>query len=65
MVCKKLPGLLDEFDAVDIFALIILLVVLTLASFGSLDLGEEIIKVTIYTCLTVLFGTKVVKGVRK
>ena len=63
--CKYLPGLLDYFDAVDILALIVLVYILTLASFGGLQLGQEMVQNIIYACLLTLFGTKVVKGVRK
>ena len=63
--CKYLPGLLDYFDAVDILALIVLVYILTLASFSSLQLGQEMVQNIIYACLITLFGTKVVKGVRK
>lgn len=61
--CKFLPGILDYFDAVDILALIVLVYVLTLASFGGLQLGQEMVQIIIYVCLLTLFGTKVVKGV--
>jgi len=63
--CKYLPGLLDYFDAVDILALIVLLFTLSLASFGSIELGQEMVQNIIYACLITLFGTKVVKGARK
>ena len=63
--CKYLPGLLDYFDAVDILALIVLLFTLSLASFGNIELGQEMVQNIIYACLITLFGTKVVKGVRK
>ena len=63
--CNYLPGLLDYFDAVDILALIILVFTLALASFGNIQLGQEMVQNIIYACLLTLFGTKVVKGVRK
>ena len=62
--CKYLPGLLDYFDAVDILALIVLVFALTLASFGNIELGQEVVQNIIYACLFTLFGTKVLKGVR-
>ena len=63
--CKHLPGILDYFDAVDIFALIILLFTLTLVSFGGIELSQNMVQNIIYACLITLFGTKAVKGVRK
>ncbi len=57
-----LPGLLDYFDAVDIIALIVLLFVLTSASFDGLQLNNEVVKLVVYSCIVTLFGTKVLKG---
>jgi len=59
-----LPGLLDYFDAVDIIALIVLLFVLTSASFDGLRLNNEVVKFIVYSCIVTLFGTKVLKGVK-
>jgi len=59
-----LPGLLDYFDAVDIIALIVLLFVLTSASFDGLRLNNEVVKFVVYSCVVTLFGTKVLKGVK-
>lgn len=59
-----LPGLLDYFDAVDIIALIILLFVLTSASFDGLRLNNEVVKLVVYSCIVTLFGTKVFKGIK-
>ena len=60
----NLPGLLDYFDAVDIIALIILLFVLTSASFDGLRLNNEVVKLVVYSCIVTLFGTKVFKGIK-
>lgn len=59
-----LPGLLDYFDAVDIIALIVLLFVLTSASFDGLRLNNEVVKFVVYSCIVTLFGTKVFKGIK-
>lgn len=59
-----LPGLLDYFDAVDIIALILLLFVLTSASFDGLRLNNEVVKFVVYSCVVTLFGTKVLKGIK-
>jgi len=59
-----LPGLLDYFDAVDIIALIVLLFVLTSASFDGLKLNNEVVKFVVYSCVVTLFGTKVLKGIK-
>jgi len=59
-----LPGLLDYFDAVDIIALIVLLFVLTSASFDGLRLNNEVVKFVVYSCVVTLFGTKVLKGIK-
>jgi len=60
----NLPGLLDYFDAVDIIALIVLLFVLTSASFDGLKLNNEVVKFVVYSCVVTLFGTKVLKGIK-
>jgi len=60
----NLPGLLDYFDAVDIIALIVLLFVLTSASFDGLRLNNEVVKFVVYSCVVTLFGTKVLKGIK-
>ena len=60
----NLPGLLDYFDAVDIIALIVLLFVLTSASFDGLRLNNEVVKFVVYSCIVTLFGTKVFKGIK-
>ena len=59
-----LPGLLDYFDAVDIIALVVLLFVLTSASFDGLRLNNEVVKFVVYSCIVTLFGTKVFKGIK-
>ena len=58
------PGLLDYFDAVDVIALIVLLFVLTSASFDGLRLSNEVVKFVVYSCIVTLFGTKVFKGIK-
>ena len=60
----NLPGLLDYFDAVDVIALIVLLFVLTSASFDGLRLDNEVVKFVVYSCIVTLFGTKVLKGIK-
>lgn len=53
-----LPGDLDTIEASEIFALIILLATLGLASFGEIELSQPVVRSIIATSMFVLFGSK-------
>lgn len=61
---KKLPGILDYFDAVDLLALVTLLSVLVLVAVDGLSLESEVVKAVVYTSIVTMFGSKVLKGVK-
>lgn len=54
----RLPGDWSSVEVTKIFAFFILIIILSLISFGDLRMTEPLVREVIATCLLVLFGSK-------
>lgn len=55
----------EKIEWTEFFAFFIILFILSLVSIGALSMSERIVRVVVYSSLTALFGTRVLRERRR